>query len=292
MQEVKKAIIPVAGLGTRFLPLTKALSKPLLPLVDKPMVDYIVQEAKESGVERIVFVLAEDKKNILDYFKKNLRLENILLKRNQKEILKSLKRLDKELEGISFSAVIQQAPRGDGDAILRAQKLINKDACGVLFGDDIIVARVPALEQLSNIFKTCQKPILCLKKVPKDKLSSYGVVKVEKIAHRLYKVKDIIEKPKDETEAPSDLAIVGRYIITPLVFDYLKKTRANNKGEIVLAEALRAMLKDGKMIYGYEIEGEWLECGNKVDWLKSNLYLCLNHPEFGPILREFLKKIK
>lgn len=292
MQEIKKAIIPLAGLGTRFLPLTKALSKPLLPLVDRPMVDYIVREAKESGIERVVFVLAEDKKNILDYFKKNLKLENLLAKRNQKEILKSLKMLDKELEGISFSAVLQKAPRGDGDAILKAQKLIGKDACGVLFGDDIIESKIPALEQLSNIFKTCQKPIICLKRVSKDKLSSYGVFKVEKIANRLYKVKDIIEKPKSEEEAPSDLVIVGRYIITPLVFDYLKKTRANSNGEIILAEAFRTMLKDGKMIYGYEVEGEWLECGNKENWLKSNLYLCLNHPEFGPMLREFLKKIK
>jgi len=292
MQEIKKAIIPLAGLGTRFLPLTKVLSKPLLPLVDRPMVDYIVREAKESGIERVVFVLADDKKNILDYFKKNLKLENILIKRNQKEILKSLKMLDKEFEGISFSAVLQKAPRGDGDAILKAQKLVNKDACGVLFGDDIIESKIPAMEQLSNIFKTCQKPIICLKKVPKDMLSSYGVFKVEKIANRLYKVKDIVEKPKSEEEAPSDLVIVGRYIITPLVFDYLKKTRANSNGEIILAEAFRTMLKDGKMIYGYEVEGEWLECGNKINWLKSNLYLCLNHPEFGPILREFLKKLK
>ena len=289
---INKAIIPAAGLGTRFLPLTKVLPKPLLPLVDRPMVDYIVQEAKESGIERVIFVLANDKKNILDYFKKSPKLENILAKRNQKEILKILEKLDKEFEGISFSAVLQPSPRGDGDAILKARKMVNKDACGILFGDDIIVSKVPALEQLSNIFKTCQKPILCLKKVPKDKLSSYGVVKVEKIAHRLYKIKDIIEKPKDETEAPSDLAIVGRYIITPLVFDYLKKTRANAKGEIILAEAFKTMLKDGKMIYGYEIEGEWLECGNKINWLKSNLYLCLNHPEYGPMLKEWLRKIK
>jgi len=289
---INKAIIPAAGLGTRFLPLTKVLPKPLLPLVDRPMVDYIVQEAKESGIERVIFVLANDKKNILDYFKKSPKLENILAKRNQKEILKILEKLDKEFEGISFSTVLQPSPRGDGDAILKARKMVNKDACGILFGDDIIVSKVPALEQLSNIFKTCQKPILCLKKVPKDKLSSYGVVKVEKIAHRLYKIKDIIEKPKDETEAPSDLAIVGRYIITPLVFDYLKKTRANAKGEIILAEAFKTMLKDGKMIYGYEIEGEWLECGNKINWLKSNLYLCLNHPEYGPMLKEWLRKIK
>jgi len=289
--DIKKAIIPVAGLGTRFLPLTKAIPKPILPLADRPMIDYIVEEAKKSGIERVVFVLSNDKNNILDYFKKNSKLENILEKRNQKDILKSLKELDKEIENISFSSVIQSIPKGDGDAILKAQKIIGKDACGVLFGDDIILSKVPALEQLSNIFKTCQKPIICLKKVPKDMLSSYGVVKVDKIANRLYKIKDIIEKPKKEEDIHSDLAIVGRYIITPLVFEYLKKVNSNHKGEIILAQAFKDMLKDGKIVYGYEIEGEWLECGNKANWLKSNLRICLQHPEFGPMLKDYLKKI-
>lgn len=122
-------------------------------------------------------------------------------------------------------------------------------------------------------------------------ISSYGVVKVDKIANRLYKIKDIIEKPKKQEDIPSDLAIVGRYIITPLVFDYLKKVSPNHKGEIILAEALRNMLKDGKIVYGYEMEGEWLECGNKSNWLKSNLRICLQHPEFGPMLKDYLKKI-
>jgi UTP--glucose-1-phosphate uridylyltransferase len=288
---IKKAIIPVAGLGTRFLPLTKAIPKPILPLADRPMIDYIVEEAKKSGIERIVFVLSSEKNNILDYFKKNPRLENILEKRNQKDILKSLKDLDKEIENISFSSVIQQNPKGDGDAILKAQKIIGKDACGVLFGDDVILSKVPVLEQLENVFKTCQKPIVCLKRVPKNMISSYGVVKVDKIANRLYKIKDIIEKPKKQEDIPSDLAIVGRYIITPLVFEYLKKVNPNHKGEIILAQALKDMLEDGKIVYGYEMEGEWLECGNKLNWLKSNLRICLQHPEFGPILKDYLKKI-
>jgi len=264
--DIKKVIIPVAGLGTRFLPLTKAIPKPILPLADRPMIDYIVEEAKKSGVERVIFVLSSNKSNILDYFKKNSKLENILEKRNQKEILKSLRELDKEIENISFSSVIQPNPKGDGDAILKAQKMIGKEACGVLFGDDIILSKIPALEQLSNMFKTCQKPIVCL-------------------------IKDIVEKPKKEEDAPSDLAIVGRYIITPLVFEYLKKVNLNHKGEIILAEAFKDMLKDGKIVYGYEIEGEWLECGNKANWLKSNLHICLQHPEFGPMLKDYLKKI-
>jgi len=144
--DIKKVIIPVAGLGTRFLPLTKAIPKPILPLADRPMIDYIVEEAKKSGVERVIFVLSSNKSNILDYFKKNSKLENILEKRNQKEILKSLREIDKEIENISFSSVIQPNPKGDGDAILKAQKMIGKEACGVLFGDDIILSKIPALD--------------------------------------------------------------------------------------------------------------------------------------------------
>ncbi len=290
--EIKKVIIPVAGLGTRFLPLTKVLSKPILPLVDRPMVAYIVKEAKDSGAEKVIFIVSEDEKNLLAYFRKNQKVEKILKKRNKKELLEMLQAVDKEYEGISFSKVVQKIPRGDGDAILRAQQIVGKNACGVLFGDDVINNSTPALAQLNEVFKTCQKPVICLKRVAKENISSYGAVKVEKIARRLYKIKDIIEKPKTEAETPSDLAIVGRYIITPAVFDYLKKTSPTEKGEIVLANAFKKMLKDGKLIYGYEIEGDWLECGNKINWLKSNVKLSLEHPEFGSAIRQFIKDLE
>lgn len=290
MQEVKKAIILAAGLGTRFLPLTKALPKELLPLIDQPLISYAVREAKASDISSIVFVLSERNKMILDFFKKDLKLEKILRKRNKKEILKELGRINEEFAEISFSSALQPEPRGDGDALLRVKRG-TREPTAVLFPDDIIEAKTPAILQLAKIFKTSEKPVIGLKKVSKEKIPSYGVVEVEKIAHGLYKIKDIIEKPSLE-EAPSDLAIVGRYILNSTVFDYLRKTRPNENGEIILAEALKKMLKDGKIVYGYELEGEWLECGNKVSWLKSNFYLCLKHPEYGPILREFLKKLK
>jgi len=290
MQEVKKAIILAAGLGTRFLPLTKALPKELLPLVSQPMISYAVREAKASGISSIVFVLSDRNKMILDFFKKDLRLEKILRKRNKKEILKELKRINEEFAEISFSSSWQPEPRGDGDALLRVRRGTGEPTA-VLFPDDIVEAKTPAILQLAKIFRTSEKPVVGLKKVSKEKLPSYGVVEVEKIAHGLYKIKDIIEKPSLE-EAPSDLAIVGRYILNSTAFDYLRKTGPNENGEIILAEALKKMLKDGKIVYGCELEGEWLECGNKAGWLKSNLYLCLKHPEFGPILREFLKKLK
>ena len=281
-------IIPAAGLGTRFLPLTKVVAKELLPLVGEPMISWIVKEARDSGIKQIVFVLAESKKNILNYFKKNSKLESILKKRNQKKISKTLEKNDGEFEDMSFSVVIQPSPRGDGDAILRAKKLIKKEPFGVLFADDVLISRVPVLEQVLKIFKTSQKPVIGLKKVPKERLPFYGVVGVEKIASRLYKIKEITEKP-DVPEAPSDLAIVGRYVLPPEIFNYLEKTSPNKKGEIILAEALKLMLKDGKIVYGYEFEGEWLECGNIEEWMKSNMYLSLKHPQYGPILKQYLK---
>ncbi len=290
MQEVKKAIILAAGLGTRFLPLTKALPKELLPLVDQPLISYAVREAKASGISSIVFVLSGRNKMILDFFKKDLKLEKILRKRNKKEILKELKRINEEFAELSFSSSLQPEPRGDGDALLRVKRG-TREPTAVLFPDDIVESKTPAILQLAKIFKTSEKPVVGLKKVSKEKIPSYGVVGVEKIAHGLYKIKDIIEKPSLE-KAPSDLAIVGRYILNSTAFDYLRKTRPNENGEIILAEALKKMIKDGKIVYGYELEGEWLECGNKTSWLKSNLYLCLRHPEFGPVLREFIKKLK
>jgi len=290
MTEIKKAIIPVAGLGTRFLPLTKVLAKELLPLADSCMVNYVVSEVKSSDVNEIIFVLSEKKSIILDYFKKSSKIENILKSQEKQELLKELQEFEKEFEEISFSFVYQEKPKGDGDAILKCKNLIGKEPAGDLFGDDIFVSKIPVLAQLNQIFKTSEKLVIGLKKIAREKLSSYGVVEVEKIANRLYKIKEIVEKPKEISKAPSDLAICGRYIITPDVFSYLEKTPANEKGEIILAEALRAMLKDGKIIYGYEVDGEWLECGNKIEWLKSNLYLSLNHPKYGPILREAFKR--
>ncbi|MDI6882898.1 MAG: UTP--glucose-1-phosphate uridylyltransferase [Patescibacteria group bacterium] len=289
--DIKKAIIPAAGLGTRFLPLTLAGPKELLPLGLEPMISYAVKETRDSEISEIIFVVSENKKNIFEYFKENPKLKSILKKREQKSSLQVLKKREGELSGLSFSLVSQPVPKGDGEAILRARTKIKKEPFAVLFPDDIIESKVPALKQLKKIFSTSQKPVLGLQKVPQEKLSSYGVVEVQKIANRLSKIKEIIEKPRTE-EAPSDLAIVGRYILTPEIFNYLAKTPLNKKGELILAETLKLMLKDGKIIYGYEIEGKWLECGNKIDWLKSNLYLCLKHPEYGPILKEFLKKMK
>lgn len=292
MRQITKAIIPVAGLGTRFLPLTKALPKELLPLTDEPLINFAVREAKYSEIDKIIFILSENKKIIYDYFKRNQKLENILKKDNQKKKhLENLKKIEKEFEKLVFSSSFQKVPKGDGDAVLRAKNQIKNEGFAVLFPDDVFESKVTALSQLKKIFQTSQRPIIGLKKVSKEKISSYGSVAVEKIANRLYKIKKIKEKaPSDEVL--SDLVIAGRYILTPEIFNYLKRTQPDKKGEIILADALNLIIKDGKIVYGYEIDGEWLECGNIIDWMKSNLYLCLKHPQYGAILKEFLKRIR
>ena len=291
MSEVKKIIIPAAGLGTRFLPLSKAVPKEFLPLADAPMISYVVEEAKQAGVDEMIFVVSEGNKNVTDYFKRDKKLEELLEQRGAKEILENLQKVSEGLENVAVSSVTQPLPKGDGDAVLRAEKKADRGAVGVAFFDDVFAAKTPPLAQLLNIFRTSQKTVVGLKKVAPEKLPFYGVVKTEKIANNLYKIKDVVEKPP-LNQAPSDLAICGRYIFTEDIFRYLKKVQPNVKGEIILAEALKLMLADGKMIYGYEIEGEWLECGNTQDWLKTNLVLCLRHPKYGAGLKEWIKKIK
>jgi len=289
--EIKKAIIPIAGLGTRFLPLSKAIPKELWPLVDRPLVQYSIKEAKEAGIKEIIFVVNSKNKKIFDYLKPLPKIEKTLKDKKREKLWEEVKILDDLLEGIHFSYVLQKKPLGDGQAILQAGKLVGSDPVACLFPDDIIESKQPAISQLSNIFKTCQKPVIALYRQPLNNISQYGVVKVEKIANRLFKIKEIIEKP-EETEAPSDLVAVGRYILTPEVFYYLKKAKQNEKNEVVLAEVFNyGMIAEGKLIYGYEIEGNWLECGDKLKWMKSNLYLSLKDPKYGPELKKYLKKI-
>ena len=290
MEEVKKVIIPIAGLGTRFLPLSKVLPKELFPLVDKPVLQYIIEEAKISGIEEIIFITSPDKKIVLEYFKKSKKIEKIIKDRKKDHLLGEMKNIEDLTEHLSFSSVLQKKPLGDGHAIFLAKNEIKKEPCAVLFADDVVDSKIPCLSQLLGIFKTSQKPVIALCRIPKEKLPFYGTVSVEKIANRLYKIKEIVEKPSPG-KAPSDLAIVGKYIITPEVFDYLKKAQSFPKDEIRLSSVLNEMVKDGKIIYGYEFEGKWLECGNKLGWLESNLYLSLKHSEFGPKLKEYLKEI-
>lgn len=289
--EVKKAIIPVAGLGTRFLPMSLAVSKEFFPLVDKPLIQYIFEEVKNSGIKEIVFVGSPKQKLLLNYFRKYPDLEKLLIKRKKDAVLKELKDFEEKFADVSFSFAVQKNPLGDGHAILQAAKLLNSEPVAVAFNDDIVVSDTPAMSQLINIFKTSNAPVIALKSLPRERIPAYGSVVVEKIADRLYKIKKIIEKPAPD-QIQSNLVIVGKYVLTPEVFAYLKKASPSKKGEIVLADTFDKMLLDGKTIYGYEVRGDWLECGDKLKWLKSFFYLALKSPVFGKELREYIKNIK
>lgn len=291
-QEIKKVIIPIAGLGTRFLPLSLAVSKEFFPLVDKPIIQYIIEEVKNSGIKEVVFVISPKQKMVMNYFKKSPELEKLLIKRKKDKILKDLKDFESIFEDINFSFAVQKLPLGDGHAILQGAKFINSESVAISFGDDIIDSDVPAISQLMEIFKTTNNaPVIALKSLPKEKVPAYGSVAVEKISNRLYKIKKIIEKP-DPSEIQSNLVIVGKYILTPEVFSYLKKASPSKKGEIILGEVFEKMLNDGMPIYGYELKGEWLECGDKSKWLKSFIYFALKDPVFGKEMKEYIKNIK
>ncbi len=294
MNKIKKAIIPIGGLGTRFLPLSKILPKELFPLVDRPVLQYIIEEVVKSGIEEIIFVTNPRKKEITDYLKKyfeeSSELTKILKQRQKNEILKELNKTEEISHKVSFSQVIQEEPLGDGHALLQAKKETNGEVVAALWGDDVVESEIPCILQLIRVFEKYQKPVVALCRIPKERLPYYGVVEVEENGDdNTYKIKRMVEKPSIE-EAPSNLAIVGKYILTPEVFEYLSKGKTEKGKEIRLSENFQKMIEDGKEIIGCEFEGKWLECGNKLSWLNSHLYLTLKDPRFGPKLKQELKK--
>lgn len=290
---IKKAIIPIAGLGTRFLPLSKIIAKELFPLVDKPVLQHITEELVLSGIKEVIFVNRPEKKMVLNYFKKYFakipEVEEILKTRNKNALLGELRKLEKISRKISFSQVIQKKPLGDGDAILRAEKLLNKNPCAVLWADDVVKGKTPCTLQLIRAFEKYKKPIVGLCRVPKESFQFYGMAGVKKIKNRVYKIEKIVEKPKTQKESPSNLAVIGRLILTPQVFKWLRKAPLNEKRELITSEVLAEKIKEGEEVLGYEFEGRWLECGNKLAYLKSNFYLALRDPKFGRELRKFLR---
>lgn len=274
--KIDTAVLPIAGLGTRFLPLSKAIPKEFFPLDSKPVIQYIVEEALAAGVKKIIFVVSPDKERFLNkYFKEDKELLKLLKKRKKTSAIEALNSIPK----IKYEYVFQKEPRGDGDAILKTEKLVGKKPFLVFFGDDISFNENGPLmaEQLVRAFEKIQKPLLCLYKKPKKELSSYGVPKISdirgkfaNISDKLVQISDIVEKP--EKNPPSSFALVGKYILTPEVFYYLKKETPHN-GEIGLAYALQDMIKDGKDVFGLEVAGKWLECGTMEKWIKTFFYL-------------------
>ena len=286
--KVKKAIIPVAGFGTRFLPATKAQPKEMLPVVDKPVVQYLVEEAVASGVEEIIFVTGRGKRAIEDHFDVSYELEDTLVEKNKHDLLAVVQKISTLAE---FSYVRQPIPLGDGHAILQAAHLVDDDeSVLIIFGDCIYDSAVPASKQLIDAYEQFRAPIIGLSEVGRAEVSKFGVIDGDRVDDVNIRVKGIVEKPKPE-EAPSTAVAVGKYIITREVFDVLAGMESGKSGEIRLADAFDIMLQQGKPLYGRMLEGEWLDTGDKFNFLKTTIHFGLKHPEVGEKLRKFLKDL-
>ncbi|MBI5253767.1 MAG: UTP--glucose-1-phosphate uridylyltransferase GalU [Euryarchaeota archaeon] len=280
-----KAVIPAAGLGTRFLPITKAQPKEMLPVYDKPAIQYVVEEAVASGIEDILIITGRGKRAIEDHFDRAVELELVLNSAGKSDYLK-------QLEGISNLASIhfirQKEQRGLGDAVYCARRYVGNEPFAVLLGDTITIAKVPCTKQLINVFERYSSSVIAVEKVGREKISSYGIIKGKKTGE-VYKIEDLVEKPRPK-EAPSDLGIIGRYILTPEIFECIEKVKPGVGGEIQLTDALR-ILKEKQEIYAYEFKGKRYDIGNKLDWLKSSIEIALNNEEIGNELRAYLRKI-
>jgi UTP--glucose-1-phosphate uridylyltransferase len=285
---IKKAIIPVAGMGTRFLPAAKAQPKEMLAVVDKPVIQYIVEEAVASGIEEIIFVTAIGKRAIEDHFDRNFELEYRLEQKNKIKELESVKALGKLAK---FAFVRQSKPLGDGHAVLSALPFVDRDEpVAVLFGDDIIDGKVPALRQLMDAYETFHNPVVALQKVPRKDVSSYGVIGGKAVTKSIWDVRKFVEKPA-VADAPSDLIVIGRYILTPEIMALLPLVEPGKDGEIRLADAFDAYLKGSGSLYGCVFEGTRYDCGNRLGFLKAQIELGLKHPEIGKDLRKYLKTL-
>jgi UTP--glucose-1-phosphate uridylyltransferase len=283
---IKKAIMPVAGFGTRFLPATKAQPKEMLPIVDKPIIQYLVEEAVEAGIEEIIFVTGRGKRAIEDHFDYSFELEQTLVEKNKLDRLKEIYKLPTMAK---FAFVRQPKPLGDGDAILKARHLVGNEPCAILFGDDVVDFKVPCIKQLMNVFEKYNDPVIALEKLPESEIPKFGIIDGNEISERAYEIRDIVEKPSIE-KAPSDLGIVGKYIITLDVFDELERIGPGRDGEIRLADALRSLLRK-KAVYGYEFEGKRYDCGSKLGFLKATVDFALKHEELNGKFKEYLKNL-
>lgn len=282
--KIRKAIIPAAGLGTRFLPATKAQPKEMLPIVDKPTIQYIVEEAVNSGIEDIIIVTGRNKRSIEDHFDKSIELELELEKKGKDELLEIAKSVS-EIANIHY--IRQKEPRGLGHAILMAKHFIGNEPFAVLLGDDIIVSKKPCLQQMIDIYSEYRTSILGVQEVPQEDVHKYGIVDGKFIEDRVYKIKDLVEKPKSE-DAPSNVAILGRYIITPSIFEYLETQGEGAGGEIQLTDSLRRLAKD-EAIYAYDFIGKRYDVGNKMGFLQATVESALRRDEIKDEFVEYLQ---
>ncbi len=284
--KVRKAIIPAAGLGTRFLPATKAQPKEMLPIVDKPTIQYIVEEAIASGIEDIMIVTGRGKRAIEDHFDKSYELEDELKKKGDHDLLNLVKDIS-NLVNIHY--IRQKEPKGLGHAIYCAKAFIGNEPFAVLLGDDIVDSEVPCLKQMIEVYDKYKLTVIGVQHVPWDDVSKYGIVSCKNIEDRLFKVDDLVEKP-DKESAPSDVAILGRYIITPRIFSHLENAVPGKGGEIQLTDALRNLMVE-ECIYAYDFIGNRYDVGNKLGFLKATVEFALKRDDLKDGFGEYLKTI-
>ena len=282
--DIRKAVFPAAGFGTRFLPATKAIPKEMLPLLDKPLIQYSVEEAKASGLEEVIIVTGMGKTAIEDHFDVSFELEILLKEKNKTDILKMVEEVSNL---IHFSYTRQKKPLGLGHAIYCAKNLVGKEPFAVFLSDDVINAKIPVMKQMIKVFRQYPSTILAVQRVPRKEVHHYGIIDAKKIGPRVYKVIDMVEKPHPKN-APSNLAIIGRYILTPEIFYALEETRPGKGGEIQLTDGLRKLSKK-QPIYAYEFEGDRYDAGDKLGFLMANVSFALNRGDLKKEFRRFLK---
>jgi UTP--glucose-1-phosphate uridylyltransferase len=287
-QRIRKAVFPAAGLGTRFLPATKASPKEMLPLVDKPLIQYAVEEAVGCGIESILIITGRDKTAIEDHFDISFELEQVLLERGKQEMFELVRRVS-ELAKISYTR--QKQALGLGHAIYQAKDFVNNEPFAVLLADDVVDApEKSALQQLIDVFEKYRSPVVATMKVEGEAISKFGVIDAEKVESGVYRIKDMVEKPRYE-EAPSDLTIVGRYIFTPDIFQFIERTEKGAGGEIQITDAMRLMVKEGKSFYAVELQGTRHDAGDKLGFLIATVEYALKHEELASDFKNYLKSL-
>ncbi len=287
MKVIKKAVFPVAGLGTRFLPATKANPKEMLPVVDKPLIQYAVEEAMQSGITELIFVTGRNKRSIEDHFDKNVELEASLMASNKSLLLESIRSIIPSHVKCIYTR--QSEPLGLGHAVLQAKTIINDEPFAVLLADDLTDAKTPVLKQLISQHQKEQASVIAIEDIPKDKTVQYGIVDVSTSKDNLYKINSIVEKPQPK-DAPSTLGVIGRYVFNPEIFDCLEKIKPGKGGEIQLTDAIQMLLSQ-QSIFAYQFEGKRYDCGDKLGFMKANIEFSKRHPEIGKEFIEFLKLI-
>lgn len=288
MMKVSKAIFPVAGLGTRFLPATKANPKEMLPIVDKPLIQYAVEEAVAAGITELIFVTNSSKRAIEDHFDSNFELEVTLQERGKQELLDIVRGILPE--GVSCAYIRQKSPQGLGHAVLCAKQLVMNEPFAVLLADDLIDGgQEPCLQQMINRFHEQQASIIAVEKIASSETKKYGIVDVGGVQKELASVKNIIEKP-DPAQAPSNLGVVGRYILTPAIFTLLEQTHKGSGGEIQLTDAIAKLLKQ-ESVWAYQFTGKRYDCGSKLGYLEATVAYALKHPELAQDFKRSLESL-